>query len=106
MGLVKARVRENNKYGTAPAGSIIEVEPEELVLAKHCLIGLEDEQAEKDETAKTEKAKRSQMDEAFNRGREAAIAARKASEDAAAILAARRADEAAARAAEAKKPKK
>lgn len=43
--LVKARVRPNNTYGKARAGSIVEVDPRELITARHALISLDADEA-------------------------------------------------------------
>jgi len=59
--LLKCRVLPNNQYGYAKAGSIVEVEPKDYALAKHCLISLEDEKRQHEAVAaipsKTEQAR-------------------------------------------------
>lgn len=83
MSLIKARVKPGNTYGrTHHAGDIIEVTAEELAQVPHCLedVTVADALRVAHEEAAADKIAKNQA--AFEAGRNAQIAARKASEEA------------------------
>ncbi len=96
MALIKAYVRENNSYRvskehTAQAGETVEVEEEELCIASHCLVSVEQQDAEHAAARATEHNEAEARASIFNTAREAAIAAAAAQTQARALTHAQRA---------------
>lgn len=96
MAKIKARVRANNSYRTdtdhvAHEGDVIEVEASELKVAPHCLIALEEYEAEVKAFKQSANDAAEARNAIFNTAREAAIEAAKAQAEAFALTHAQRA---------------
>ena len=84
MATVKAKVRAGNRYGTATAGAIVEVDADELARVPWCLISIEEDEREYAAAYRDVEAEQRAKQAEYEQGREMYVAQLRAQREAAA----------------------